>query len=299
MLRLTASSAIEAQTELGEGPILFPDGAIRWVDLLEGEVYSLRGGRNALVAKFSHEVSKVLPWRHGMLVLGRERIIALDTNNQLLGSLLLHSTESNLRCSDAVVLPDGSIAVGILDRDLAPAAGRLVQITLDWRVRELISGTTISNGIALHPTESYVLWLDSAKQKLYRMDWLPQEATLASPAEFAAVPEELGVPDGICFDAEGGCWVALWGGGAVVRFDGSGRIDCRVDVAAANTTSVAFDSANNLVITSAAVTLNSNERARNPGAGGIWMVPAMAHGRAGIVSKVALQEIPRGEIVAD
>lgn len=299
MLQLKAKIGIAAGAELGEGPVLFPDGSMRWVDLLEGEVYSLRGSENSLVAKFEHEVSKVLPWRAGSLVLGRDRILAQDAAGRVIGSLKLHSIESNLRCSDATVLPDGSIAVGIVERDLKPGAGRLVHITHDWRVKDIVSETTISNGIAMHPSDTFAVWLDSPTQQLYQLDWQTNSNTLSAPRQFTNVPPELGVPDGICFDSDGGCWVALWGGSAVLRFNEAGEIDCRVEVPVANVTACAFDADDNLVITSAAVTLNTAERKVNPGAGGIWLVPAAAHGRRGYRSHLALLENPDLEMVAD
>ncbi len=299
MLRLKAKIGIAAGAELGEGPILFPDGSMRWVDLLEGEVYALRGTSNSLVAKFEHEVSKVLPWRDGALVLGRERVLAQDATGRTLGSLQLHSTGSNLRCSDGTVLPDGSIAVGVVERDLKPGSGRLVQITRDWRVNELVTETTISNGIAVHPSGSFAIWLDSPTQQLYRMDWISDRNTLAKPLQFATVPAEYGVPDGICFDSDGGCWVAIWGGASVLRFDDQGVIDALVELPVANVTSCAFDAEDNLIITSAAVTLSAEERRQKPGAGGIWLVPAVAHGRTSAPSLTAQLETPNSEMVAD
>lgn len=299
MLRLKARIGIAAGAELGEGPVLFPDGGLRWVDLLEGEIYELRGGHNGLLAKFDHEVSKVLPWRGGSLVLGREHVLALDASGKLVGSAKLHSTESNLRCSDASVLPDGSIAVGVVERDLKPGAGRLLQITRDWQILELVSEATISNGIAMHPSANFAIWIDSPTQQLYRLDWIAPTKTLGVPREFASVPAEYGVPDGLCFDRDGGCWVAIWGGGTVLRFNESGRIDAVVELPVANVTSCAFDALDNLIITSAAVTLTSEERKQSPGAGGIWLVPAAAHGRQGVDVGMALLETPSSDLVAD
>ncbi len=40
---------------------------------------------------------------------------------------------------------------------------------------------------------------------------------------FVAIDPDDGMPDGLTVDAEGGVWVALWGGGAVRRYSPTAR----------------------------------------------------------------------------
>jgi sugar lactone lactonase YvrE len=52
-----------------------------------------------------------------------------------------------------------------------------------------------------------------------------------------------GAPDGLTMDAEGGIWVAFWGGGAVRRFGPGGALEAVLELPAARPTKPAFGGA--------------------------------------------------------
>jgi sugar lactone lactonase YvrE len=68
------------------------------------------------------------------------------------------------------------------------------------------------------------------------------------------VPPDQGRPDGLAVDAEGGIWLALWGGGAVQRYTADGVLDARLELPATNVTSCCFGDPDlgTLYVTSAA-----------------------------------------------
>jgi len=281
VLRLRATLLSDCGAELGEGIQLFPDGGLRWVDLPEGKIFRLDGTTNRLLQSFDHEVSKVLPAEKGAIALGRFGPIAMDHSGQVVGSMEFLDVGSNLRLSDGAVLPDGSISVGIVDRELVKGRGSLVQITNELEVREVVTGATIPNGCGLLPSGQELVWVDSPTQTLSLLAWNEATGILGPPRPIAEIPAEYGVPDGLCVDSQGGIWVAMWGGGKVLRLSQAGEIELIVQVGTPYVTSCSFDQESNLVITTAAAVIEKNQRSNFPGAGGIWMVPANEHGRQG------------------
>lgn len=270
---------------LGEGPALFPDASMYWVDILQGDVWRRVGQEpSQRVARYDHEVSKVLPWRDGYLVCGRESVLFRGGGGRLVGETPLHSERSNLRCSDATVAPDGTVFLGIIDRDLSPGRSSLVRLRLDGGVEEVVSGADLSNGIAIHPDGESLLWIDSPSQAIWRWAW---SGSSAQRFRFAEIPEESGIPDGLCVDDSGRSYVALWGGGGVLVIDSSGSPVNRIEVGAPHVTSCAFDAEDDLLITTAAVALGPSELEEYPGAGCLWRVPQNELGRRGLEPQVA------------
>lgn len=263
--------------ELGEGATLFPDGSIRWVDLLRGTTYRWVDGVNESGPHFPHEVAKMLPGSLDDLVVGRESVTTLSTRPCVVAAI--GAAESNLRGSDAAILPDGSLVFGVVDRNLRPEAGSL-RWTDGVREREVVGGATIPNGVAVMPDARRVVWTDSPTHRLDVFEIESNEG-LVDRRPYAVIPEELGTPDGLCVDDEGGVWVAMWAGGRVVRIGVDGIVDAVVEIGTPHVTSCAFDRNDNLVVTTAAVVLSPEERRRYPGAGGLWLVEQSTHGTRG------------------
>jgi len=280
MQSLSASLLCELRAELGEGAQLFPDGTVRLVDIPNGKVFRLEDNNPVLERKLHHEVSKSLPWEEGQIILGRNFIHFYDKQGNEGSSLQVSPESSNLRCSDGCVLPDGSLLVGIVDRDLAQGAGSLLHISPELEITKVLSGATIPNGIAVMPSGNEVVWVDSPTQTLMMLP-ISQAGDIGRPESYFVIEESLGVPDGLSVDSEGGIWVAMWGGSKVIRVSPDRKVDVQVEVGTKNITSCAFDSANNLLITTATAALSEEELGVR-GAGGIWILEQAKHGFQGL-----------------
>jgi len=259
--------------ELGEGATLFPDGSIWWVDLIAGKTYRWFSGENHVGPTYPHEVAKLLPASDSMIIVGQDQVFC--ANGTKLADI--GNRESNLRGSDAVVLPDGSVAFGVLDRDLAVGKGSLIWLSQSGNLNHVALGATIPNGIAVMPDATTIVWCDSPTGRIDLFDFDPTNG-FTNRRPFIQVPADLGVPDGLCVDSDGGVWVAMWGGGCVAKFSPTGKLDQTISLDAPHVTSCAFDSDDNLLITTACVILSERERLRYPGAGGLWSVPSNVHG---------------------
>jgi sugar lactone lactonase YvrE len=75
-------------------------------------------------------------------------------------------------------------------------------------------------------------------------------------------------------DAEGGLWVAHWGGWRVTRFTPGGEVDRVIEMPVAQVTSCAFGGSDydRLYVTSASVGLGEEDREAQPQAGGLFEI---------------------------
>lgn len=280
---MNAELVADIGAELGEGATLFPDGSLWWVDLLEGRTYRWHDGVNEEGPTFPHEVAKVLPGVDHPVLIGREYVQSLGPDREHLAPVA--SPSSHLRGSDAAVLPDGSLVFGVVDLDLSPGRGSLRWLR-GGEVTTIVDEATIPNGIAVMPDGGTVVWTDSPTNRLDLFD-IDERQGLVNRRLFAHIPAELGVPDGLCIDTEGGVWVAMWGGGAVIRVTGDGQIDAKLEIGVPHVTSCAFDADDALIVTTASVALSAQERYRYPGAGGLFRVDPSVHGSQGARTFVA------------
>ncbi|HEU5076736.1 MAG TPA: SMP-30/gluconolactonase/LRE family protein, partial [Polyangiaceae bacterium] len=115
--------------------------------------------------------------------------------------------------------------------------------------------------------------IDTPTKCVRRFDYDPTLAAIAHPTVVADFTDSPGSPDGMCLDAQGMLWVALWGGGAVVRIDpATGKEVFRVKVPTTNVTSCAFggDDLDELYITTARSGLSEAKLAAEPSAGSLF-----------------------------
>src|SRR5690606_7221140 len=96
----------------------------------------------------------------------------------------------------------------------------------------------IPNGIAF-PGDGSALLVDSAENLIWRFpgaaggDWKGRRV-------FRRFTAGDGTPDGLCLDATGGVWVALWGGSRVERYSPTGALTAVVEVSGTQPTGCAF-----------------------------------------------------------
>ncbi len=128
------------------------------------------------------------------------------------------------RMNDAAADPWGRIWAGtMMMNDAAPGeAPQAALYCLDpdrtWHRAD--TGYTIANGPALCPEGRWMYHTETAAGLVYRY---PLSVGGIGPREpFIAFAPDWGSPDGMTVDAQGGIWIAHWGGGCVSRFTPEG-----------------------------------------------------------------------------
>jgi sugar lactone lactonase YvrE len=269
---LTAQRLDAPRAEHGEGPVWTPDdGILRWVDMLQGDLLSWDPVSGASTRDHLGDVLAALrPRASGGFVVALERGFGVWHD----GTLTMFRevwTDTSVRMNDGSCDTQGRFYCGSMAYDSAPGRGSLYRLDPDSSIVTVVDSVTISNGLAFSPDGTFALYVDSATGSVDQVDLTSEEASWDTRQAFVQISPDLGVPDGICLDSQGGVWVALWAGGAVHRYARSGELTHRVEVGASHPTACVLGGPDltDLFITTS--TLQST-RAADPDGGALFHV---------------------------
>jgi sugar lactone lactonase YvrE len=191
--------------------------------------------------------------------------------------------EADVRFNDGAVAPDGSFWAGTLSHT-RDDAGALFRIDSDHQVASVLEGVSISNGMDWSGSDGRQVYVDSGPGTITILNGGPDDAggwRLRAREPFFDASSIQGGPDGLTIDATGYAWVAIWGGGRVIRLSPAGEIVAEVRVPAPHTSSVAFGGADlrDLFITTARENLDDDQLARFPLSGSVFRWRSTTVGR--------------------
>jgi sugar lactone lactonase YvrE len=267
--------AVRMECELGEGPRWDPDRRrLIFVDVLAGRLHAAAPeGRLVLTRDVGQALGAVNRTADGGLVLAmRDGIYLADADGaepRLMAPV--EGDRPDLRMNDAACDPAGRLWAGTMAFDATPSAGALYRIDGDGSVTSVLTGLTISNGLGWSPDAGLMYFVDSSSQRIDVLDYQLATGTAENRRPLADISDTRGVPDGLTVDAEGGIWVALWGGAQVRRHSPDGRVTDIVDLPVDQPTSCAFggDAGDVLYITTARLGLTQEQLAASPLAGSV------------------------------
>lgn len=256
---------------LGEGPIWSArDQAVYFVDIKVPAVHRL-GLRDG--ARTSWSMPEMIGWlaerQKGFVAGFQSGFAELDLDP--LAIRPIGDPEPDLpgnRANDGKVDPAGRVWAGTMDNAEQAATGSLYRLDPDRSWRRMDQGYRVTNGPAFSPDGRTLYHSDSALRCVYRFDLAP-DGSLGERQVFIRFGEDDGYPDGMTTDAEGGLWIAHWGGNRVSRFDPDGRPERAIPLPVSQPTSCVFggEDLDRLFITSAAIGLTCE-----PLAGGLFEV---------------------------
>jgi sugar lactone lactonase YvrE len=229
--------------ELGEGPCWdAATGALYWIDGPPGRVHRLDVGGLHACWEAGQPVGAVFPRAGGgLLVAARDGFLALDPGTGAVGLLApVEPDRPGNKLNDGACDRAGRLYAGTMAADESPGAGALYRLDPDLTVTQLVTGVGISNGIGWSPDDRLMYYSDSLAYRVDVFDYDPATGAITGRRPFAPVGGGEVMPDGLAVDAEGGVWVAQWGGSVLARYDPGGRLDATVSFPHANVTSCAF-----------------------------------------------------------
>jgi sugar lactone lactonase YvrE len=258
---------------LGEGPIWDPDRQrLLWVDIVAGVVFAgvLEPEAGTILVteswSFTTTVGAAAVAADGtLLVAGSQVLTQVDPDGGRTEVARVLPTGSRSRLNDGAVDPAGRFVIGSLADDEHTGEQVLVRLEADRSLTTLDQDLNLSNGMD---------W--SRDGQFYSIDTVPGIVRVRDYEPLGPrrdlIRIEDGSPDGMCLDADGNLWIAIWGGSRVECRSPGGDLLAVVETGAPHTTSVAFAGPrlDVLVITSATDELDSAALTAAPNSGRLF-----------------------------
>ena len=235
----------EIRCVVGEGPVwLFAQQQLFWVDILAPSLYRLclkSGGIQRWAVR--EHIGWVIPRRSATgLIAGLRSGFAEITLEpfgvKMFATIPEHTLDDSLRLNDAKADGTGRIFAGSMHMD-GKTGGSLYRLDPDRRFHQVDGGYGIPNGPTFNLDSTVMYHAETAGRRVYQYD-VQDSGQLVNRRLFVEFPEPWGVPDGMTTDADGGVWIAHWGGSRVSRFDPDGRLERTIALPTSQITSCAF-----------------------------------------------------------
>lgn len=277
---------LAAAANLGEGALWDTrTNSLLWVDIVERRVAQFDPAtRQNRVWQLETMVGAVVPTTDDdLMVAVHEGFARLNRETGCLSELQTPANHdpATLRFNDGKCDPAGRFIAGTMSLSQQRGSAALYALHPDGRLRRLLTGVTVSNGLAWSLDGSRLYYIDTPRRTIDAFDYDLAAGTIRNRRTAIEIPSELGYPDGMTRDADGMLWVAMWDGGAVTRWNpNSGRLLQSLALPVSRVTSCAFGGPNlaTLFVTSARRGLTPAELRRQPLAGGIFALHPAASG---------------------
>ena len=284
VVELQPELVADARNQLGEGPVWDArTDTLFWLDVLAGVVhrYAPADGSRTTEISVGQEVGALVPRRSGGHVLAvREGFAALDEQGTVSMMVEVEAADPANRMNDGKCDRAGRFWASTMAFDASPGRGSLYRLAPDGDVSQVLTGLTIGNGLAWSADDRTLFFIDTMSGGVDAFDFDLAAGTLDNRRRAVEIPEAEGLPDGMCIDAEGALWVALYGGGAVRRYSPDGELLAVVPLPVPNPTCCTFGGPElrELYITTAWAGMSDVERAESPQAGGLFRVRTQVAG---------------------
>lgn len=230
--------------DFGEAPVWIPDaGGLLWVDQEPGDILRLDDTGEPERWHVGDAAGVVRPRTDGGLVLALARSFALATGwGRPLERLADLWPDSDLRFNDGACDPDGRFWCGSTPLDYAGRRATVHRLDPDGTTTRVLDGIGISNGLAWTPDGAGAYYVDTLTGQIDVFDY-NRDSGLHARRPFVRIEDDAGYPDGLCVDADGRVWVALWNGSAVRCYSPVGALEDVVPLPVRQVTACTFGGA--------------------------------------------------------
>lgn len=220
------------QCRLGEGAFWHPARRqFFWFDILGRRLLSQDADGSALEWRLERRASAA-GWidRDRLLVATETGLAILSLADGRLSDLApVEADNPATRSNDGRADRQGGFWFSTMGRDGEPGMGAIYRF-FRGEVRRLVAPVTIPNSICFSPDGARVHYSDTDRGIVWRQGLDPQGWPAGEAQVYLDLSDRGWSPDGAVTDADGGFCCAIWGQGAVIRFDAAGRQTHRFEV---------------------------------------------------------------------
>lgn len=269
----------------GEGP--FWDGVqqkMYWVDILK---------HNMLCGNIDTAEFNLFPMGQPIGVAAKSKsngfVMALRdgfaTTDQYLAApkLIEPSPEQHnedVRFNDGVVSPGGHFFAGTMEWDGIGGQGKLFKLNSDYTWEKVEESLFIPNGMGFSTDLSTFFMIDTGRHCMFAYDYDLPTGNISNRRVFVQF-QSWEDPDGMTIDAEDNFWIAMWGGGKILRLNNKGKRTQEVSMPVPYPTSCCFigDNLDKLFITSSRLVMGESEINEKPLSGSCFIMDTDTKGR--------------------
>ena len=274
---------VDQKALTGEGPSWdAKHSVLYWVDIPRAIIFLYTPPTKAnqvcdLSDKFE-TIGTIVPCARGGVIFAPDRKIAhYDFSTQKVTILAeVEPDKPEHRFNDGKCDPRGRFVVGTMRKEPdGTYPGALYSMEKDGKVRKLLDGLGISNGLGWSPDYRSIYLADSYSREVWAFDYDLETGKIAHQRVAFTIPEGEAVADGLTTDLDGMVWLALWDGASIQRWDPrSGELLGTYPFPAKRTSCPVFGGAemNELYVTSAAGGLSDEDWQAYPHNGALMRV---------------------------
>lgn len=277
MESIIAEVAYPINAIVGEGSLWDVDNQrLLWVDILDHKIYSFDPKTNCNFGfDLGRDIGTVVITKSGLWAYADQDGIGFfdPRSGQKIEGTKPEAKHPEIRFNDGKCDSRGTFWAGTMAYDCKEGEGILYEFHTSGTVSKKLTGLTISNGLVWDSTKTKFYFIDSTTYEIHGYHYDFATGNIQNKSVVAKINKNLGLPDGMAIDSDDHLWVALFGGGKVIRIDPkTGSIVFEVIVPAPNVTSCAFGGTNlkDLYITSANYNMDKKALEEFPNSGSLF-----------------------------
>jgi sugar lactone lactonase YvrE len=178
------------------------------------------------------------------------------------------------RTNDGGCDASGRLWIGTMDGRCKKGLGSLYCFSKDFDLQKKLNHLSVPNGIVWSEENNRMYHIDSATSCVKSYFFDIESGDIELEKTIITVPDEMGVPDGMCRDKNGMLWIAHWDGFGVYCWNpGNGKLVAKIDVPVPQVTSCAFggEKMDQLIITTARQGLSEDQLKKYPESGCVFI----------------------------